>query len=259
MKKLFKGIIYVIILFNLLTHAFSMDSHKFAFMNVNMGARANGLSGAFTALADDSMSVYYNPAGLANLKMIEFNANYDMWFMDSSLSYGCFNIPIGYGNIGGLFLYTGYGEFEERDETGRSLDTKIEPYSLSGGLFYGFPIGNFFSAGLGIKFSNFMISDYSLSSMFFDLGVKANFNNFIFLGLTLQNMDFEFSDNFNLNGGIGINVFNINNNKMAIDFDIKYSGIYGPSYSIGTEIQLFKLAAIRAGYDINNENRILGG
>lgn len=49
-------------------------------MNINLGARAAALGGAFTAIVDDSTSVYYNPAGVANLKMIEINVNYDIWF-----------------------------------------------------------------------------------------------------------------------------------------------------------------------------------
>ncbi len=259
MKNFFYKIIFLLIFINIFMSIFSYDSHKFAFMNINLGARASGLGGAFTAISDDSASVYYNPAGLANLKMIEINANHDIWFMDSSLSYGYFNIPVGFGNIGALFLYTSYGEFEERNEYGTPLNIKIEPYSLSGGISYGFPLGNIFSAGLGLKFSNFMISDYSVASIFFDMGIKANFNNFIFIGVVLQNMDFEFSNNYNINSGIAVNIFNIQNNKMIVDFDLRYSGIYDLAYSIGTEIQLFKFAALRAGYNINNDNKILRG
>jgi len=257
MKNYFKKLIFTFLLINLFISLFSSDSHKFAFMNINLGTRASAMAGAFTGLADDSTAVYYNPAGLANLKMIEINASYYKWFMDSSLSYGCFNIPIGFGNIGFLFLYTNYGEFEERDEYGTLQNIKLEPYSLSGTISYGFPLGNIFSAGLGLKFSNFMLGDYSIASILFDFGIKANINNFILIGLVLQNMDFEFSNNYNINSGISVNVFNIQNNKMIIDFDVKYSGIYGPSYSIGSEIQLFKIIAIRGGYNINDENDIL--
>lgn len=261
MRKKFKLFLFILFFCNIAIFVLPFDSHKFSFMNINLGPRATAMAGAFTAIADDSAAIYYNPAGIANLKMIEINANYYIWLMDSSLSYGFFNVPVGFGNIGVLFLYTNYGEFEERDEYGKSLNTKIEPYSLSGSLSYGLPLGNTFSAGLGLKFSNFIINDYSysISSLFFDLGLKANFNNFILLGIVLQNMDFEFSNNFNINSGIGVNVFNIQNNKMMIDFDIKYSRIYGASYSIGIEAQLFKALALRAGYTIDNENNILGG
>ncbi|MCX8092538.1 MAG: PorV/PorQ family protein [Candidatus Goldbacteria bacterium] len=259
MIKIIKKFIFIFVIIDIFINIYSLDSHKFAFMNINLGARASGMAGAFTAIADDATSIYYNPAGLANLKMIEINASHNIWFMDSSLSYGYLNIPVGFGNIGVLFLYTNYGEFEERDEYGQPLNVKIEPHSLSGSISYGLPINSIFSAGLGFKFSNFVIGDYSIDTLNFDLGLKADINNFILFGLALQNMDFEFSNNFNINGGIAVNILNIQNNKITVDFDIKYSGIYGPKYTIGTEIQLFKFISIRTGYVFDNENEILGG
>lgn len=38
-----------------------------------MGERAAGLGGAYTALANDSTSVYYNPAGLADINSLNVN------------------------------------------------------------------------------------------------------------------------------------------------------------------------------------------
>ena len=37
------------------------------FLNIGAGARASALGSAYTALADDANSIYYNPAGLAGL------------------------------------------------------------------------------------------------------------------------------------------------------------------------------------------------
>ncbi len=39
-----------------------------AFDSLAIGARANGMGGAFTAVADDPSAVYWNPAGLMNLR-----------------------------------------------------------------------------------------------------------------------------------------------------------------------------------------------
>lgn len=38
----------------------------------DLGARAMGMGGAYTALADDASAVYWNPAGLANVRWVSF-------------------------------------------------------------------------------------------------------------------------------------------------------------------------------------------
>ena len=47
-----------------------------SFEELPTGARQAGLGNAFTALADDVYSTYYNPAGLAQLHRSEFTAYY---------------------------------------------------------------------------------------------------------------------------------------------------------------------------------------
>lgn len=47
-----------------------------AFEDLGAGARAPGMGNAFTAVADDVYTIYYNPAGLSDLKNPEFSASY---------------------------------------------------------------------------------------------------------------------------------------------------------------------------------------
>jgi TolA-binding protein len=47
-----------------------------AYDDVGVGARVTGLGQAYTAVADDVYSVYYNPAGLATLERREFSTSY---------------------------------------------------------------------------------------------------------------------------------------------------------------------------------------
>ncbi|NTV53291.1 MAG: UPF0164 family protein, partial [Candidatus Firestonebacteria bacterium] len=44
------------------------------------GARATGLAGAFTAVADDADALIYNPAGLPNVKTAVFSAEHSRLF-----------------------------------------------------------------------------------------------------------------------------------------------------------------------------------
>ncbi len=247
-----------IIFFNSFILALQMESIDFPLENINIGARATGLGGAFTAISDDATAIYYNPAGLSHLKMIEINAFYDKWFMDTFLSYFCLGIPAGAGSIGAMFLYTSYGKFEGLDEHGMPSNITLEPFSLKGALGYGFPLGNIFSLGFSAKFDSFILDDYNKSTLLFDIGLKTDTKNFLFVGFTAQNISYENINNLNLKAGIGINIFNNKENSFTLEFDIKDSLLYGFSYVIGTEIKLFKLLSIRGGYNINQTNSILG-
>src|ERR1041385_7470254 len=47
-----------------------------AYEDLGTSARVTGMSNAFTAVADDAYSIYYNPAGLATLDRPEFATTY---------------------------------------------------------------------------------------------------------------------------------------------------------------------------------------
>lgn len=51
-------------------------SSRAAYQDVGVGARVTGLGRAYTAVADDVYSIYYNPAGLATLDRKEFGTTY---------------------------------------------------------------------------------------------------------------------------------------------------------------------------------------
>ncbi len=55
---------------------FVIKSSLAQFENTDIGARAIGLSGAFTSLSDNSLAVFYNPSGLGQLKHREISAFY---------------------------------------------------------------------------------------------------------------------------------------------------------------------------------------
>ncbi|MBI2362491.1 MAG: type IX secretion system membrane protein PorP/SprF [Elusimicrobia bacterium] len=77
-----------------------------AYDDVGVGARVTGLGGAFTAMADDVYSVYYNPAGLGTLDRPMLGTTYSRLHMglsdDSALqnSFLAYAAPIRHGRQG---------------------------------------------------------------------------------------------------------------------------------------------------------------
>jgi len=65
------------------------------FLKIGVGARANGMAGAYSALANDVTSMYWNPAGIADINGIAANISYTQWFAGFSHNFAGLVLPVG--------------------------------------------------------------------------------------------------------------------------------------------------------------------
>ncbi|OIO02503.1 MAG: hypothetical protein AUJ51_06100 [Elusimicrobia bacterium CG1_02_56_21] len=122
-----------------------------AFEDLGFGARVPGMGDAFTGVADDISSVYYNPAGLSNLERPKMMASHALFYSGLSdgsnlgLSAAALAVPLSNGRNGTLgtawqqfslsgvyFEKTGQVSWGYRFEKG----TKYEKFSVGGTLKY---------------------------------------------------------------------------------------------------------------------------
>lgn len=100
----------ILFLLTLLGAACYTGSLEAAYEDVGVGARVTGLGNAYTAIADDVYSVYYNPAGLGTLYRTQVATTYSRLFVglsdNSSLqnSFLAFAHPIREGHQGAYGL-----------------------------------------------------------------------------------------------------------------------------------------------------------
>ena len=81
--------------------AFCADSHAAPFLRMGVGARALGMGGAFTAVADDATASYWNPAGLTKIENIEATFMYAAnMSVDRQLNYFGYAQWLGVGGLG---------------------------------------------------------------------------------------------------------------------------------------------------------------
>ena len=74
-----------------------------AYEDVGVGARVSGLGQAYTAVADDAYSVYYNPAGLATLSRRRLSFGYFKHLLDINSANVSWGEQVGgLGYVGGL-------------------------------------------------------------------------------------------------------------------------------------------------------------
>ena len=89
------------------------------YYNLGSTARATALGSAYVALADDSSSLFFNPAGLAWMEGPEIALHHNSWMVDTfqeTLVAGMPLKPLGYAAISAAYM--NWGTFDIRDQTG---------------------------------------------------------------------------------------------------------------------------------------------
>lgn len=64
------------------------------FTKLWIGARASGMAGAYSALANDVTALYWNPAGIATLPGINVGASYTSWFAGVTENFIAATLPV---------------------------------------------------------------------------------------------------------------------------------------------------------------------
>lgn len=86
--------IVVVIMFMAIAHGFNKVGTTAApFLKIEFGARPVAMGGSFVALANDPSGVYYNPAGIAELKNAYVSGGHTEWFADLNYEYAAFILP----------------------------------------------------------------------------------------------------------------------------------------------------------------------
>lgn len=85
---------------------------QFPFLKIGQGARAEGMGGAYTAIADDISASFFNPAGLGHIESFAYTLNYTRWLADSKLFSGALAFNAGFGVIGLNIISFAAQEFE---------------------------------------------------------------------------------------------------------------------------------------------------
>lgn len=92
--KLSKLILTGLALISLCVSAQDASGQAGAYLKLGIGARALGMGGAFTAVADDGTSVFWNPSGLCRLQSSEITSMHSVLKMDRTYNFVNFVQPI---------------------------------------------------------------------------------------------------------------------------------------------------------------------
>ncbi|UCD63395.1 MAG: PorV/PorQ family protein [Candidatus Zixiibacteriota bacterium] len=154
---------------------------------VGLGARALGMGGGFTSLADDASAIYYNPAGLALLESQEVSAMHMRLFEGTSYNFGGWVYPdIKLGGFGLGYMRIGTDDIVRRTDfvEGGTFDYAQSQFLIA----YGQRLQGGFSLGLSFKLVNQSIDNLSDYAFGFDLGMMARMSRYFTAGLMFRDM-----------------------------------------------------------------------
>ena len=215
------------------------------------GARADGMGGAFTSVADDASAVYWNPAGLSGIKNIKVSAAFDKWLMDSFYQNIMAAFPMGPGVIGFDVFYMSYGSFDRVNDLGILTGGTVAPYNLSFTGAYGLSLGSELSAGLSARFAMLSLDTNSFTGLAVDLGALYRTKSFS-AGIALKNAGTggDYYMPFEIKAGFSMPALATKEHKIIIALDTGYVLKEAPYAAAGAEYSFSKMFFARAGYKL---------
>ncbi len=162
------------------------------FLKLGVGARALGLGSAYTAIAEDVTSLYWNPAGLASLSKKELGAMHAEMFADTRYDFIGYAHPTSKLNFGVSAVYLSQGNIDGRT-AGRAKSDDFTADDLAvtfgGSRLFAERMG----IGVSFKLIQSRIAAFSSRSYAFDVGytLRPGFSqkwNAVRMGLAVQNI-----------------------------------------------------------------------
>jgi long-subunit fatty acid transport protein len=223
-----------------------------AFLKIATGARAVGLGQAFTSISGDIQSIYWNPAGIADIEKRQVFGMHERWVAEIDVNSLAVVLPQNCGNIGANILYVSQPGLEGRDAS-RQPTGNFTANDMAVALSYSSKLKGI-SYGVNLKFIQQQIENNSAAGAAIDLGIiyKPDRDSQYQFGAVCQNLGttMKFIDeSFSLPLTLAAGILYKQSNKMLLSFDVKnrpYES--GMDFSLGAEYSPIPRVDVRAGY-----------
>lgn len=236
------------------------------FLEIGVSARADGMGGGFTAVADDASAVYYNPAGMVQLENSQVMLSYIDYPVDITYSFIGAVLPLragghlGFGYYGldaGDILRTDY-KFPYGD--GTTFGAKNYALSVSYARF----LTDRFSVGVTFKLVDELLETERASGWAMDVGTIYNtgFRNFKItmiianFGPNLKHIEEDFPLPIDFRFGGAMDIIDQENHRAVLAVEGSHPSDNRERYTTGIEYIFSEFATFRIG---NRFERDLGG
>jgi len=225
-----------------------------AFLKVGVGARAIGMGEGFSAIADDTSAIHYNPAGLTSVQCPLISTSYNKWI--DGLLYGavtyinpCFKqsaigISVVYLGTDGIPRYT-------EGEKNSPQSGEYKAYDMSLNLAYAFRFSHGISLGINVKGIQEKIDNEETSGFAIDFGQLYHMPiDGLSLSSVIQNMgpSMETGHKFPTCYKLGI-AYQFSDYPLLIGCDWTKPSDNKLKINAGFEYKMMDTIAIRGGFD----------
>lgn len=195
---MYKSVVVVVLMLSLLltgSQIFAQDEDIHdsagttgaAFLKIEPGSRPVGMGGAFTGLANDINTIFWNPAGLTAVQTRELTAMQHFWIADISSQ------SIGYAQrsnkfVWGASLVGSFPEIERRKGPTETPDSVVTVSGFATGLSLAYPLASNASIGGTAKFISQQLDIENVYGFAADFGVILRLiDNHLGVGLSVLN------------------------------------------------------------------------
>lgn len=232
----------------------------FSFLKISPSARAAGMGDAFTAVANDVTTIFFNPAGLTNVKNIDFSFNHTNWIVNSKLLSGVVAFPLGAKGVLGLSIIRfAAEEFEETtifEPEGTGKFIQVGDIAVAGA--YAIKLTDRLSFGIKGQYIEEFIDDDKAQGFAFDFSTYY-FSGFrdLSIAMVMKNFGpdakfltkkFKLPLYFNINTAMSVLGKQGGPVQLLVSAESAFATDYRDRYHLGTELWIADMLAVRGGY-----------
>ena len=269
-----KWVLVAVIIFTLLlfgSQSFAQNIHDSAgtagaaFLKIEPGSRPVGMGGAFTGLANDINTIFWNPAGLTAVHTREFTAMQHFSIAEIS------NQSIGYAQpakrfVWGASFLGSFTEIERRVGPSETPDSTVTVGGFATGLSIAYPLGSSTAIGGSAKLISQQLDIQNIYGIAADLGLITRLlDDHLGIGLTVQNAGvLSGGENLPMALRAGFAYRTWKESEMEDEEAMQPSELWTlvadahlplidahPSFHIGIERWFYNIVAARIGYRIS--------
>lgn len=235
--------------------ALAAGSSGASFLRVGQGARAAAMGEAFTAAADDVDALYWNPAGLTQVKRLQMVFDHAAWLDNTGVEHAAFAVRTGTAAVAGAGLtYLNTGDIRRANKYGYE-----EGFYSAGDLALTFAYARQFRkfrAGASAKVVQERIESSSARAFAADAGVLLQPSARLRLGASLKNLGssltlYKTAAPLPMSARAGLALQFTKNLLLAADahlpFDDSLSLHFGAEYQYPSTVKGARLS-LRAGF-----------
>lgn len=231
----------------------ALGAETASFLDVGAGARALGMGGAYTAIADEADAIYWNPAGLARLEKKQVSLSHVELGNGSRHDFLAYAHPAGRATFGGAFTYLSHGTIAGRDSLGRP--TGSYQASDAAAAFAAGVKTEAVDLGVSVKYVRSHIASSEAQGAALDAGVKRELpagGGTVLLGAAVRNLGpgLKYADQRNdlpLRADFGVGYRFAQGHSLAVQLQTGPRGA-GAEGGAGGELKAMEGVFLRLGY-----------